>query len=410
MNFKDLNLKKPLLDALEKSGYTEPTDIQKKAILPIIEGKDVLGCAQTGTGKTAAFALPILDKLLENDISGKKEIRALVLTPTRELAIQVRDNFRKYSEFTNLKSGVVLGGVNQKSQEAVLKKGVDILVATPGRLLDLINQRIVKLNNLDILVLDEADIMLDMGFINDVKKIIKSAKEEKQTLLFSATMPNEVKTLANTILKNHVSISVETETATVEKIDQSLYYVDKQNKTSLLMDILNENEIKSALIFTRTKHGANKLTKSINSMGIRSEVIHGNKSQSARVMALNNFKTGKSKVLIATDIASRGIDISELSHVINYEMPEKAETYVHRIGRTGRAGFSGTAISLCNIDEKKGVQVIERLTNQPITEQENSKYPMKHFELTPKKNTFNNKNNNRSRRPGKSISQNTKYR
>jgi ATP-dependent RNA helicase RhlE len=401
MKFKELNLNEAILRALDKEGYIETTEIQTLAIPHIMAKKDLLGCAQTGTGKTAAFALPLIDQLLKKE--SKKEIKVLVLTPTRELAIQVRDNFRKYSINTNLKCSVVLGGVNQKSQEEVLKKGVDILVATPGRLLDLLNQKIVKLHALETLVLDEADVMLDMGFIHDVKKIIEKTPKERQTLLFSATIPNEISELANTLLRNHITIKVSPEKPTVEKINQSLYFVDKSNKTQLLVDVLRKEEVKSAIVFTRTKHGANKVTKDLLARGIKSEVIHGNKSQNARVSALNNFKTGISKVLVATDIAARGIDISELSHVINYELPEQPETYIHRIGRTGRAGFSGSAISFCNVDERSNLALIEKLIKQDIEEVKDHKYPMKDFTLTPKKqsgnfkkktNSFNRNNNN----------------
>ncbi len=395
MKFKELGLNEAILRAIEKEGYIETTPIQTLAIPPILGKKDVLGCAQTGTGKTAAFALPLINHLLEKN-NTPKEIKVLVLTPTRELAIQVRDNFRQYTAFTNLKCSVILGGVNQKSQEEVLKKGLDILVATPGRLLDLINQKKVKLNNLETLVLDEADVMLDMGFIHDVKKIIEHTPKNRQTLLFSATIPNEISALANTLLKDHITIKVSPEKPTVEKIEQTLYYVDKANKTQLLIDILRKEELKSVIVFTRTKHGANKVTKDLLARGIKAEVIHGNKSQNARVTALQNFKTGKSKVLVATDIAARGIDISELSHVINYELPEQPETYVHRIGRTGRAGFGGTAISFCNIDEKNNLSLIQKLIKQDIEEIKDHKYPMRNFILTPKKQGNNFKRNNNS--------------
>ena len=381
MTFKELGLNETILKAIDKEGYEIPTPIQEATIPHILNHKDVLGCAQTGTGKTAAFALPLIQELMKETV--RREIRVLVLTPTRELALQIRDNFRKYSVDTNLKCSVVLGGVNQASQVEVLKNGVDILVATPGRLLDLINQRYVKLNNLKTLVLDEADTMLDMGFINDVKKIISHVPSERQTLLFSATMPKEIIALAESLLKNHVTVRVNNNEMTVPKINQLIYYVDKANKTRLLIDILKKEDIKSALVFSRTKHGANKLSEILSSSGISSGVIHGNKSQNARVNALNDFKTGRTKILIATDIAARGIDIIELSHVINYEMPEAAETYVHRIGRTGRAGLTGTAISLCNIDEKSMVGDVQRLTKQNISVVEHE-YPMVQLTLSHK--------------------------
>ncbi|MDD3392995.1 MAG: DEAD/DEAH box helicase, partial [Bacilli bacterium] len=321
MNFKELNLNDKVFRALTTAGYTMPTPIQEKAIPYILERKDLLGCAQTGTGKTAAFALPIISNLLENQNKDfDRKIKVLILTPTRELAIQIRDNFRAYGMYTNLKCSVILGGVNQKSQIEVLKKGVDILVATPGRLLDLINQKYVKLENVSTFVLDEADTMLDMGFVKDVNKIIKCLPQDKQTLFFSATMPKEISELAATILNDYAVVEVAPVSSTASKIAQMVYYVDRENKVKLLLDILNDEEIKSMLIFTRTKHGANKLSETLEIRGIHSGVIHGNKSQSARVSALNNFKSGNTKVLIATDIAARGIDINELSHVVNYDM------------------------------------------------------------------------------------------
>lgn len=383
MTFKELNLHERILRALEEEGYTIPTPIQSDAIPHLLAKKDLLGCAQTGTGKTAAFALPILNFLL-NDEENYRKTRVLVLSPTRELAIQIRDNFRKYGKYTHFKCSVILGGVNQKSQEEVIKKGVDILVATPGRLLDLVNQRKIDLSHVEYLVLDEADTMLDMGFIHDVRKIVSHVKKERQTMLFSATMPNEILKLVEEFMKNHVTVKVNTVSSAAPKIKQKLYYVDKTNKVSLLIDILKKEDIKSTLVFMRTKHGANKLSENLLRSGIKAEVIHGNKSQNARVLALTNFKTGKSKVLIATDIAARGIDINELSHVVNFEMPSMAETYVHRIGRTGRAGLEGTAISFCDIDEKKGLTDIEKLIKQEL-EVINHEYPMQNFTLSPKK-------------------------
>lgn len=386
MNFKEFGLMEPIIKAITENGYEKATPIQEQAIPIILEGNDILGCAQTGTGKTAAFALPLIHKLEQDNSSEQtKKIKALILTPTRELAIQIRDSFRDFEKYTKLKCSVIFGGVNQKSQMEVLKKGVDIVVATPGRLLDLMNQGYVRLENLNYLVLDEADTMLDMGFIHDIKKIVAKTPDNRQTLLFSATMPTSIEALASSFLKNPKTVKVTPVSSTVEAIDQSLYYVDKKNKPKLLVELLNKEDVKSALIFTRTKHGANKLGDILKESSIPCSVIHGNKSQNARVQALNHFKSGKTKALIATDIAARGIDINELSHVFNFEMPDQAETYVHRIGRTGRAGFDGTAISLCNIDEKTMVKEVEKLTKQPINVIDDHYYPMVEFALTPKK-------------------------
>lgn len=390
MTFKELKLNERVLRALEKVKYISPTPIQKQTIPYILENRDILGSAQTGTGKTAAFALPIISNLVRNqDQIFDRSIKVLVLTPTRELAIQIRDNFRLYGMYTNLKISVILGGVNQQSQITVLKKGVDILVATPGRLLDLINQKYVKLDNVKTLVLDEADTMLDMGFINDVKKIIGFIPKEKQTLFFSATMPKEINHLADTILSNYVTVKVDPVSTTVPQINQSIYYVDQENKDKLLIDLLDNEDLKSVLIFTRTKHGANKLAQRLDKKGITCGVIHGDKTQSARTSALKNFKSGKVKILIATDIAARGIDVDELSHVINYDMPEQAETYVHRIGRTGRAGLTGTAISLCNYNELSLLLSIERLIKMEIEVNQNDKYPMLKKDVKVNKNSTN---------------------
>lgn len=386
MTFKELGFGEPILKALDDASYVNPTSIQEQAIPHILSGRDLLGCAQTGTGKTAAFALPIIQLLLNNNHPNydNRKIKVLVLSPTRELAIQTRDNFRMYCVNTKLKSSVILGGVNQNSQIEVLKKGLDILIATPGRLLDLINQGRANLSAVDILVLDEADTMLDMGFINDVKKIVAKVSPNRQTLLFSATMPDKINELAETFLSNHVVVKVTPVATTVDKINQSLYYVDKGNKINLLVDLLKKEDVKSTLVFTRTKHGANKLAEVLDRSGIKTEVIHGNKSQNARVIALNNFKDGKSKVLVATDIAARGIDINELSHVVNYEIPNQAETYVHRIGRTGRAGLGGTAISLCDIDERDYIKDIQNLIKKEIDIVSDHDYPMTNFTVSPK--------------------------
>jgi ATP-dependent RNA helicase RhlE len=400
MNFKDLIINENIMKAIDEMGYETPTPIQAQAIPNILSGKDLLGCAQTGTGKTAAFALPLIDKLIKEDNENPKRIKVLVLTPTRELAIQIRDNFRSYGKHTDIKCSVIFGGVNQASQVEVLKKGVDVLVATPGRLLDLINQRYAKLDKVETLVLDEADSMLDMGFIHDVKKIISHVPSNRQTLMFSATMPKEINELAETFLKNPVTVKVTPVSSTVEIIDQKIYFVDRGNKVSLLIDILKQENIRSVLIFTRTKHGANKLSTSLLKENISNGVIHGNKSQSARVSALNDFKTGITRVLIATDIAARGIDINELSHVINFDMPEQAETYVHRIGRTGRAGLDGIAISLCDINEKSNLRDIENLIKQRITEVIDHNYPMMILQPTPK----TQKNNTQFKRSSRSVS------
>lgn len=407
MTFKQLKLHERLLKALDDEGYKTPTPIQTDSIPSLLEGRDLLGCAQTGTGKTAAFALPILNSLLEDEVNYRKT-RALILSPTRELAIQIRDSFRAYGKYTHFKCSVILGGVNQQSQINVLKKGVDVIVATPGRLLDLIKQKKVDLSDVKFLVLDEADTMLDMGFIHDVRQIISHVKKDRQTMLFSATMPDAILGLVNEFMKNHVTVKTSAVSSAAPKITQKLYLVDSNNKVKLLLNILKQENILSSLVFTRTKRGANKLSESLAKSGIKAEVIHGNKSQNARVAALKNFKSGKSKVLIATDIAARGIDINELSHVINYEMPSMAETYVHRIGRTGRAGLEGTAISFCDINEKKVLVQIERLINQKLQEVDHE-YPMQNFTLSPKKqprgsfkrnapnkgSNYNRKNNNR---------------
>ena len=373
MSFTKINLIQPIQKALSDEGYKTPTPIQKRAIPIILENKDLLGSAQTGTGKTAAFAIPILQLLYNKKKGGPKRrvIRSLVVTPTRELAIQIGDSFKAYGKYTGLKSVVVFGGVNQKLQTDRLKAGVDILVATPGRLLDLIKQGYIILNHLEIFVLDEADRMLDMGFIKDVKQIISKLPSKRQSLFFSATMPPEIVKLARTILVKPVKIEISPESKTVEAIKQSLYYVDKPNKKDLLIHLLKDPKIDSALVFTRTKYGADKVARFLNKAKILAEAIHGNKSQHARQRALNNFKTKQIRVLVATDIAARGIDIDELSHVINFEIPNIPETYVHRIGRTGRAGLDGVAISLCDTEEKSYLKEIIKLISVTIPIVEN---------------------------------------
>lgn len=368
MDFNNLNLVEPLLKAVTACGYEEPTPIQRETIPPVLAGRDVLGCAQTGTGKTAAFALPILQRLYteRKQHTGKRKIRALVLTPTRELALQIFENFVEYGKEMQLRSCVIYGGVGQRPQTEQLRRGVDILVATPGRLCDLINQGFIALNHLEVFVLDEADRMLDMGFITDVRKVIALLPQKRQTLLFSATMPAEVEKLAMTILNDPTTVKVNPVSSTVDTIDQYLYMVDKVNKKYLLADILQKPEVNSALVFTRTKHGADRVVRDLERVGIRSKAIHGDKSQAARQDALRDFKNGKIKVMVATDIAARGIDIAGLSHVINFDLPNEPEAYVHRIGRTGRAGLEGIALSFCCIDEMKDLKGIEKLTRRAI--------------------------------------------
>lgn len=365
MSFNNLQLIEPVLQALSKEGYTTPTPIQQKSIPVILERKDLLGCAQTGTGKTAAFTLPVL-QLLHQDQQEHKGIRALVLTPTRELAIQIGESITAYGRFLNIRHHVIFGGVPQNSQVQAIKRGVDILVATPGRLLDLMQQRIVHLNDIRYFILDEADRMLDMGFIQDVRRVIEKLPEKRQTLFFSATMPMEIQQLANMLLRNPVKVEVTPVSSTVEIIQQSVYFTEKQHKKSLLIHLLEDQSIETVLVFTQMKHAADKLALQLNKAGIRTEAIHGNKTQGARQRALENFKTRKTRVLVATDIAARGIDIEDLTHVVNYELPNIPETYVHRIGRTGRAGASGTAISFCDWGEKTFLTDIQKLIKKTI--------------------------------------------
>jgi ATP-dependent RNA helicase RhlE len=378
MSFEKLGLIEPILRALNTEGYTKPTPIQEQSIPVLLERKDLLGCAQTGTGKTAAFAIPIL-QLLHNDELFKKGpmgIKCLVLTPTRELAIQIGESFAAYGRHLRLKHTVIFGGVSQHSQTQALRQGVDILIATPGRLLDLMDQRYVKLDQLKMFVLDEADRMLDMGFIHDVKKIISKIPAKRQTIFFSATMPEEISSLAHSILTNPVRVEVTPVSSTANTIQQKLYYVDKNNKKNLLLDLLKDNQINTALVFTRTKHGADRVAKDLVRAGVTAEAIHGNKSQNARQRALSNFKSQTTRVLVATDIAARGIDIDSLSHVINFELPNVPETYVHRIGRTGRAGASGISISFCDAEEKAYLKDIHKLIGKTIPVVEDHNYPM----------------------------------
>ena len=375
MTFQTLGLCAPILTALEEHGYERPSPIQEKAIPPALAGRDVLGCAQTGTGKTCAFAAPILQRLSASRVQGHP-LRALILTPTRELAIQIEESFLAYGKHLSLRCAVIFGGVGQNPQVEALGRGVDILVATPGRLMDLYQQGFVKLDQLEIFVLDEADRMLDMGFIHDVKKILKWLPKQKQTMLFSATMPPEITELVNSLLHDPVRVAVDPVSSPVEAIQQSVYFVDKNNKTKLLAHLIRELDVKNALVFTRTKHGANKVARDLAKAGITAAAIHGNKSQTARQQALADFKAGKIQCLVATDIAARGLDIEELSHVFNYNLPEVPETYVHRIGRTGRAGREGVAVAFCDFGEKPLLRDIEKLMGRTVPVVEDHPYPM----------------------------------
>ena len=378
MAFRKLELIEPILKALADEGYTTPTPIQQQSIPLILERKDLLGCAQTGTGKTAAFAIPILQILHEEKsaVRGPKHIKTLILTPTRELAIQIGESFAAYGKYTGLTHTVIFGGVSQMHQTNQLQRGVDILIATPGRLLDLMSQGYIGLQHLKIFVLDEADRMLDMGFIHDVKRVIIKLPAKRQTLFFSATMPPEIQTLANVLLTNPSKVEVTPVSSTVDAIEQSLYLVDKANKPGLLLYLLKNKEIVTALVFTRTKHGADKVVKLLQKENITAAAIHGNKSQNARQHALSNFKNGNLRVLVATDIAARGIDIDELTHVINFELPNVPETYVHRIGRTGRAGNTGIAISFCDHEEKTELKDIQKLIAKNLPVVDSHPYPL----------------------------------
>ncbi|CAM4319890.1 DEAD/DEAH box helicase [Cytophagaceae bacterium 50C-KIRBA] len=386
MSFENLKLIEPILKALESEGYTTPTPIQAKAIPLVLDRKDLLGCAQTGTGKTAAFAIPIIQLLTQDKHlpAGKRLIRSLILTPTRELAIQIGESFESYGRNTNLRYKVIFGGVSQHSQVESLRAGVDILVATPGRLLDLMNQKIISLQNIQFFVLDEADRMLDMGFVHDVKKVIARLPQRRQSLFFSATMPPAIVELANSILHNPSKVEVTPVSSTANTINQVVYFVDKDNKRKLLIDILKDKSIERALVFTRTKHGADRVAKDLSKAGVNSQAIHGNKSQNARQTALNNFKSKLTRVLVATDIAARGIDIDELTHVINYELPNIPESYVHRIGRTGRAGASGIAIGFCEAEEKEYLRDIQKLIGKQIPVIEDHPYPLMNHTIAKK--------------------------
>lgn len=368
MTFQELNLIEPILKALQEKGYTIPTAIQEKAIPVVLNKSDMLGLAQTGTGKTAAFSLPIIQQLYQNKTSGKqREIKALIITPTRELAIQINECVNDYTKYTGLRHCVIYGGVKQKSQTDELKRGIDILIATPGRLLDLMNQGFINLSTIRHFVLDEADRMLDMGFIHDIKRILPKLPQNKQTLFFSATMPPLIANLSRSILKNPVKVEVAPVSSVVDIIKQSVYFVEKQEKKDLLINLLKKDKKQSVLVFSRTKHGADKIARLLCKAGIGSEAIHGNKSQNARQRALTNFKSRKTRVLIATDIAARGIDVNQLELVINYDLPDVPETYVHRIGRTGRAGNMGTALTFCAADERSMLRDIQKLTGKTLS-------------------------------------------
>jgi ATP-dependent RNA helicase RhlE len=418
LSFEKLKVIEPILKALKNEGYTNPTPIQEQSIPVILQHKDLFGCAQTGTGKTAAFAIPVLQLLHEHKPVKQNAIRALVLTPTRELAIQIQESFETYGKFTGLRQTVIFGGVSQWSQVNALRRGVDILVATPGRLLDLINQNIVRLSDIKLLILDEADRMLDMGFVNDVKKIIAKTPQQKQTLFFSATMAPAIRKLADSLLINPVKVEVTPIATTAETIKQAVCFVEKKNKPGLLLHLLSNTGISMALVFTRTKHGADRVAKDLNRSGIRAEAIHGNKSQQARQRSLDQFRSKQIKVLVATDIAARGIDIDELTHVINYELPNVPETYVHRIGRTGRAGALGTALSFCDSEERAYLKDIQKLITCVIPV--DNDHPFKEvapannggrrqftpFEGAKATNRFSRNNNNkRQPRPNKRVVQ-----
>lgn len=396
MNFTDLQLIEPIAKALQEEGYTQPTPIQQQAIPSILQGRDLLGTAQTGTGKTAAFAIPILQNLTQKNLRNN-QIKALILTPTRELAIQIEESFNAYGRHLKMRNLVVFGGVKQGAQEAALKRGVDILVATPGRLLDFISQGIISLKNLEIFVLDEADRMLDMGFVHDVKRIVKLLPQQRQTLFFSATFPDEIKNLANSILNNPVKVAVAPVSATADTIQQKVYFVEKENKLELLTHILQNDISDSVLVFSRTKHGADKIARKLQSHKISAEAIHGNKSQNQRQNALNNFKSGKTRILVATDIAARGIDIDELKFVVNFELSDVSETYVHRIGRTGRAGADGSSISFVDGLDLINLKSTEKLIGKKIPVEKD--HPFHTDNLVVEKRDSNNKSFTPRQRP-----------
>jgi ATP-dependent RNA helicase RhlE len=377
MNFESLKIIEPILKSIKEEGYTIPTPIQEQAIPIVLQGIDLIGCAQTGTGKTAAFAVPIIQLLsITKKFDRKRKIRSLIVTPTRELAIQIEESFKNYGRYTGLTCTVVFGGVNQNPQTSALRNGVDILVATPGRLLDLMKQGFISLRDIEIFVLDEADRMLDMGFIHDVRKIIAALPQKRQSLFFSATMPPEIVRLAGSIVYKPVKVEVTPSASTVDIVNQFVYFIDKGNKNSLLIELLKDKKIKTALVFTRTKYGADKVVKVLKNKNIVAEAIHGNKAQNSRQRALTNFKAQTTRVLVATDIAARGIDVDDLEYVFNYEIPNISETYVHRIGRTGRAGAKGTAISFCDAEEKAYLKDIEKLITKKIQVVDDHPFPL----------------------------------
>jgi len=404
MSFSNLAIIEPILKALASEGYTSPTPIQQQAIPIVLKRRDLLGCAQTGTGKTAAFAIPVL-QILSEQRPLKPGIKTLILTPTRELAIQINESFAAYGKNLNIKTTVVFGGVSQHGQVLALRKGIDVLIATPGRLLDLMNQNIVSLRQLEIFILDEADRMLDMGFIHDVKKIISRLPEKRQTLFFSATMPNEIQKLADSLLTDPVQVAVTPPSSTVDKIDQSIYFTNKADKPKLLKHLLEAKSISTALVFTRTKHGADKVVKYLQAAHVNAAAIHGNKSQNARQKALSDFKNGDLRVLVATDIAARGIDIDELSYVFNFDLPSVPETYVHRIGRTGRAGKSGIAIAFCDSEERIELKDIQKVIAKNIPVVDLHPYPMVGGYSTekPAHRSGNNSSNRPNRRFGRGF-------
>lgn len=394
MTFKELNIIEPILKALEQQNYTQPTEIQELAIPILLNKKDLLGCAQTGTGKTAAFAIPILQHLFQEKEQNNKNLKisALIITPTRELALQIGESFTNYGKFTGIKNTVIFGGVKQNPQTEALKKGVEILIATPGRLLDLIEQGFISLNNVKYFVLDEADHMLDLGFVNDIRKIVAKLPAKRQSLFFSATMPPDIISLSGNILGKPEKVTVTPDQKTAEKVEQSVYFINKKSKNKLLVHIIKNNNFDSILVFSKTKHGADNIVKYLDKSGIKSMSIHGNKSQNARQLALGNFKNGTNSILIATDIAARGIDISELSLVINYDLPNVPETYIHRIGRTGRAEFSGLAISFCAPEEKGLLKDIQKLIRQEIPVNYNHPFAAEEEEIDTKKTIVQQRN------------------
>jgi ATP-dependent RNA helicase RhlE len=397
MHFESLNIIEPILKSLKEEGYTIPTPIQVQAIPIVLQGTDLIGCAQTGTGKTAAFAVPILQLLSKNkSFDRKKKIRSLIVTPTRELAIQIEESFKAYGRYTGLTCTVVFGGVKQNPQTNALHNGVDILIATPGRLLDLMNQGFISLKDIEIFVLDEADRMLDMGFIHDVRRIIAALPQKRQSLFFSATMPPEIVRLAGSIVYKPVKVEVTPSASTVDIVDQFVYFIDRGNKNSLLLELLKDEKIKTALVFTRTKYGADKVVRVLKKKNISAEAIHGNKAQNARQKALSSFKAQTTRVLVATDIAARGIDVDDLEYVINFEIPNISETYVHRIGRTGRAGAKGTAISFCDAQEKEYLKDIEKLITKKIQVVDDHPFPLiDNYPVKTTKQQFNNRIPNR---------------